>query len=132
MELTLNLAWALLAGVLVKLWLRPALPSNACMRTQIVALLMVIVILFPVISVTDDLQMAQNPAEASTYYLNTRRDHIAVSPHSIFPAAATLPSPAFTEPPFGFLRFSVPGNRPTLLMEIPALASIQNRPPPAA
>jgi hypothetical protein len=98
---------------------------------HLVTLAVVIVILFPVISVTDDLQMAQNPAEADAYYLSTRRDHVAVSSHSIFPTVATLPPPVFAEFSFGFLRFAAPGNRPAPLVEIPALASVQNRPPPA-
>jgi hypothetical protein len=132
MELTLNLAWLVLTVFLVKLWLRPALPSSASTRSQMVALITVIVIMFPVISVTDDLQMAQNPTEADTYYLCTRRDQAALSPHSILPTAATLPPPAFTELTFGFLRFSAPGSHPAPLVEIPALASIQNRPPPVA
>jgi hypothetical protein len=33
---------------------------------------------------------------------------------------------------FVFLRLAAPGHPPTPLVEIPALASIQNRPPPAA
>jgi hypothetical protein len=129
MELTLNLAWALMAVVLVRLWLRAAPSRCACPQSQMVALLMVIMILFPVISVTDDLGAALNPAELDC----CARRHYAVScSHSIFPAAATLPPPVFAEHTFGFLRFTAPGNRPAPLVEITALASIQNRPPPVA
>jgi len=132
MELTLNLVWALLAILLVKLWMQHTMPSSAHVQTQIVALLMVIVILFPVISVTDDLQIAQNPAEADSYYLCTRRDHDAVSPHSIFPAPAMLPPLVFAETSLGFFHIASLGTHSSLRIEIPALASIQNRPPPAA
>jgi hypothetical protein len=90
---------------------------------------MLILILLPVISVTDDLQALQNPAELDCC---ARRHHAVSCPHSIFPAAATLPPPVFAELSFGFLRFAAPGNRPAPLVELPALASIQNRPPPAA
>jgi hypothetical protein len=128
MELTLNLAWALLAVILVRLWRWLAPPSAASSRTQVVALLMLIVILFPVISVTDDIGAAQNPAELDCC---ARRHHAVSSSHSNFPAAATLPPSVFTELSFGFLRFAAPGNRPAPLVKIPALASIQNRPPPA-
>ena len=129
MELTLNLVWALLAAALVRLWLRTLSPSAARSRTQAVALLMLIVILFPVISVTDDLGASLNPAELDCC---ARRHHAAACSHSVFPAAATLPPPAFAELSFGFLRFAAPGNRPAPLVKIPALASIQNRPPPVA
>jgi hypothetical protein len=53
-------------------------------------------------------------------------------PHSIFPAVATLPPPVFAELSFGFLRFTAPSHLPVPLVKIPAMASIQNRPPPAA
>ena len=129
MELTLNFAWAVLAVVLVRLWLRAAPPSVARSRTQAVALLMLIVILFPVISVTDDLGASLNPAELDCC---ARRHPAVACSHSVFPAAATLPPPAFAELSFGFLRFAAPDNRPVPLVKIPALASIQNRPPPVA
>jgi len=90
---------------------------------------MLIVILFPVISVTDDLGAALNPVELDCC---VRRHHAVSSSHSVFPAAATLPPPAFAELSFGFLRFAAPDNRPAPLVKIPALASIQNRPPPVA
>jgi hypothetical protein len=131
MELTLNLAWAVLATLMLWLWIRYVPCQCASRRMQLVALAVVILILLPVISVTDDLQMAQNPAEADAYYLCSRRDHVAVSYHSIFPAAATIPPPVFAELSFGFLHFAAPGNRPAPQVEIPALASIQTRPPPA-
>jgi hypothetical protein len=131
MELTLNIAWVVLATLLFWLWMRHAL-CESTRQTQFVALAVVILILLPVISVTDDLQLAQNPAEADSYYLCTRRDHVVVSLHSIFPAAIMLPPPVFAGHSFGFLHFAAPVNRPAPLVEIPALASIQNRPPPDA
>jgi hypothetical protein len=132
MELTLNFVWALLALLMFWLWMRHAPREYSSRQMQLVALAVVILILLPVISVTDDVQMAQNPAEADAYYLCTRRDHVAVGQHSIFPAAVLLPAPAFAEFSFGFLRFAAPDNRPAPLVKIPALASIQNRPPPVA
>jgi hypothetical protein len=90
---------------------------------------MLIVILFPVISVTDDLGASLNPAELDCC---ARRHHAVSSSHSVFPVAAMLPPPAFAEFSFGILRFAAPDNRPAPLVKIPALASIQNRPPPVA
>ncbi len=129
MELALNLAWALLAVVLIKLWLRHGFGSGASLRTQVAALAMLIVILLPVISVTDDLQALQNPAELDCC---ARRHHAASCPHSVFPVAATIPPPVLAELSLGYLSLAAP--RPALapLVENPAMASIQNRPPPAA
>jgi hypothetical protein len=128
MELILNFVWALLATLMIWLWMRHA-PCEGARRTQLVALAVVILILLPVISVTDDLQALQNPVELNCC---ARRQHAASGSHSIFPATATLPPPVFAELSFGFLRFAARGNRPAPLVELPALASIQNRPPPAA
>jgi len=130
MELTLNLVWALLAVVmLVKLWLRPALPRATRARTQHVALLMIVVILFPVISMTDDLGAALNPAELNCL---ARRHHAVSCTRTIIPVAATLPLPVFADLSLGFLRFAALDYRPAPLVKNPALATIQNRPPPVA
>ena len=102
MELILNLVWALLATLMLWLWMRHAPCVCLSRRTQLVALAMLILILLPVISVTDDLQALQNPAELDCC---ARRHHAVSCPHSIFPAAATLPPPVFAELSFGFLRF---------------------------
>jgi hypothetical protein len=127
MELVLNLVWVLLAAILVKLWLRGGPCKRRSTRTQLAALAMIIVTFFPVISVTDDLQTIQNPAEVDYC---ARRIHAASCPHFILPAVATLPPPVFARSSFGFSHFAVPSHLPTPFVEIPALASIQNRPPP--
>src|ERR1035437_9217781 len=85
MELILNLAGLLVAAAMACLWLRWAPRKGFDRRTQLVALALLILILFPVISVTDDLLAAQNPAE--TDYL-VRRDHLVSSARPIFPVAA--------------------------------------------
>jgi hypothetical protein len=129
MELTLNLAWVLLAALMFWQWLRLAPRSSPDRRMQFVALAVLLLILFPVISVTDDLQAAQNPAEVDTCL---RRDHAASNAHSIFPAVAALPPPVFAGFSFAILHFSLPGNHLAPVVDNPAFASIQNRPPPAA
>ena len=130
MELTLNLAWTLLAVVIVCLWTRYAPRAGADRRLQFVALAVLILILFPVISVTDDLMAAQNPAEDDCCL---RRDYaVSSAAHSTIPSMAALPQPVFTELPFAFLPFVAPGYRPVPVSDVPALAAIQNRPPPAA
>jgi hypothetical protein len=129
MELVLNLAWALSAIVIACSWLRYGSCSGAGRRTQLVALAVLILILFPVISVTDDLQAAQNPAEVDSCL---RRNHVVSNTHSIFPAIAALPLPAFAGLPFGFLQLVAPGHILAPVVDHPGLDSVQNRPPPAA
>jgi hypothetical protein len=131
MEIVLNLIWLLLAVVIVRLWVCYAPQEGASRRTQIGALAMLILFLLPVISVTDDLQAAQNLAEDDTYAC-LRRSSTVASPHSIFPAASTLSSLAFAEFPVVYLGLVVAGHLPVGTPNNPALSAIQNRPPPAA
>ncbi len=130
MELILNLGWALLALWMLCAWVRTAPRRNSDRRVQIVALAIVILILLPAISVTDDLVAARNPAEIDCC---ARRNHDhAFSLHSIQPAAAALPAPTFTVISLAFVGMAAPGNFPSPFIENPSLAPIQNRPPQAA
>jgi hypothetical protein len=134
MELFLNLAWVLLAALMMSLWPRFAPRTGPDgrvkdLRMQFVALAVLLLILFPVISVTDDLQAIQNPAETDS---GLRRDHVIASPHSIFPAIAALPLAIFAGLLSGLPRFTGTRNLRVPAIDHPALASIQNRPPPAA
>jgi hypothetical protein len=109
MELVLNVAWLLLAVVMIFLWLRYA-PRDGCnRRMQLVSLPVVIFILLPAISMTDDLLAAQNPAESDGCL---RRDHDYANPQFIFPAVATLPLQAFGHVPLRVVSLIAPGNRP--------------------
>jgi hypothetical protein len=129
MELSLNLAWVLLTAFMFWGWLRFSPRAGSNRRMQFVALAVLILILFPVISVTDDLQAAQNPAETDCCL---RRNHACSIPHSIIPAVAALPVPVFAELSFGTLHIAAPGNLPAPVLENQALAPVQNRPPPVA
>jgi hypothetical protein len=129
MELVLNLGWVLLATLLFCVWLRSASPTSANRRLQLISLAILILILFPVVSVTDDLQTAQYPAIVDT---SQRRDHVCSIPHSIFPAVVALPPPVFAGICYGILRTAAPASLPAPLGDYPALAPIQIRPPPAA
>jgi uncharacterized membrane protein YhaH (DUF805 family) len=62
LELYLNYVWALAASVSVGLWLRLGLRRFADRRQSFVGLFPSFVIVFPVISVSDDLWLIQNPA----------------------------------------------------------------------
>jgi hypothetical protein len=130
MELALNLGWALLALWLLWAWVRMVPHRTSDRRIQAAALAVVILILLPAISMTDDLVAAQNPAEIDCC-AGRHHDH-AACPHSIIPAAAVLPQPRFTGISLAFVGMAGPGNLPSPFVENPSLASIQNRPPPAA
>lgn len=129
MELILNFAWGLSAIVIVCLWFRYGHQALAVRRTQIVALAVLILILFPVISVTDDLLAVQNPAEVDS---SLRRGLVVSNTHSLFPSVAALPLPVFAELPLGFLQVVALGSVPAPVVDHPGLRSIQNRPPPVA
>jgi hypothetical protein len=76
MELILNLAWALVSMALVALWLRGSRLGKTGPRRagfhraprhiQILALLVVVLLLLPVISLSDDLMAAQGFAETDS------------------------------------------------------------------
>ncbi len=130
MELALNLGWALLALWMLWAWLRTTPQRTSDRRIQMLALAVVILILLPAISMTDDLVAAQNPAEIDCC---ARRNHDhAACPHSIIPAAAVLSLPRFAGISLAFVGMATPSNLPSPFVENPSLTSIQNRPPPAA
>ncbi len=129
MELFLNSAWALLTIVVVCLWLRLERRDRTDQRLTFIALVMLVLILFPVISVSDDLQSLHNPAETDTCQ---RRDYLASCPHFLFPAIAALPEPFFAELPFGVQRSAAPRSLPSHAVDNRFQDVIQNRPPPAA
>jgi hypothetical protein len=129
MEIFLNLAWACLAIVSVCLWMRFEHRTGAQRRLPLIALIMLLVILFPVISVSDDLWSIQNPAETDTCQ---RRNQIAPSLHSILPVIATPLAPLFAQVNLHVRHFSASIDMPVEAYAIPALEGIDNRPPPAA
>jgi hypothetical protein len=66
LEIILNIVWASIAATLLLFWARPCLTHAGARKSGIalLALLCVICILFPVISMTDDLNAS--PAEPET------------------------------------------------------------------
>ena len=85
--------------------------------------------MFVVITAYDDMAMAQNPAEARCFQ---REDDLGAHAHVPFhPAVASIPMLA-TEFPFNMFRLVAPGSLLVPAIRVPALSSVQNRPPPAA
>ena len=128
MELALNLGWMVLTALMCGLWLRYGPREGADRRMQLVALALVILILFPVISVTDDILTAQNLAETDCCQ---RWDHLFASEHCAVHIMAAVILPLFTELSSDSIHSSAQGDLLVAKMETPALASVQNRPPPA-
>jgi hypothetical protein len=85
--------------------------------------------MFAVITIYDDMAMAQNPAETRCFQ---REDDLGAHAHAlIHPVVASTPTLAASLP-FNAFCFAVPVNPLALTVKVPALLSIQNRPPPAA
>ncbi len=66
MEIILNIAWALSSLGLIWIWTRSTESDSVPRRTQLLALAMVVLLLLPVISLSDDLMAMQGPAESDT------------------------------------------------------------------
>ena len=85
--------------------------------------------MFGVITMYDDMAMAQNPAEARCIQ---REDDLGAHVHaSLHPAVASTPTLA-AELPFNTIRSTVPDGFHVPALKVPALSSIRTRPPPAA
>jgi hypothetical protein len=129
MELVLNLGWTAMATVMCWLWVRHARREGQGRWAQFVSLALVLVMMFVVITMYDDMAMAQNPAETRCFL---REDDLGAHMHaSLHPAVASIPTLA-AEIPFSTLCFSVLGSHLIPAVKVPALSSIRNRPPPAA
>jgi len=129
MELFLNFAWAVVSIAVVCLWLRFEWRVQRDRREALIALIVLIAVLFPLISISDDLWQINNPAEIDT---SLRRDHSGSCPHSFFPTIAAPPEPAIFELGGGLQRFNPQFHIPVLAFDNPAIDPLQNRPPPTA
>ncbi|MGA3133937.1 MAG: hypothetical protein ABSD59_24515 [Terracidiphilus sp.] len=129
MELALNLGWLALATAMCWLWVRYARREGWGRSAQLVSLGLVLVMMFVVITMYDDMAMAQNPAETRCFQ---REDDLGVHAHlPLHPAVALTPTLA-AELYINPVRFAVPGSLLVPAVKVPVLFSIQNRPPPAA
>jgi len=129
MELTLNLAWVVLTALMIWLWMRHAPRKGANRPTQFVAIAVVALILFTVISMTDDLVAAQNPAETDSCL---RKVHSCLDAQLTQNTALALPGPDFVLASIGFAPSAVLVNLPAPRAKFPPMASVRRRPPPIA
>lgn len=129
MELFLNFAGVAVGLSLICLWLRtaPYATGRYSYGTQFVALALLILVLFPVISVTDDLYAVQNPAETDSVH----RRNLEVSLVHIAANCAELPLDGVLQVPDPHVVWcSKTRSEPVSLPDSIALPSIDNRPPP--
>lgn len=130
MEMTLNLAWLALAVWMAWAWVhyapREGRPGSVDRRMQLVALSLVILILLPAISMTDDLTAARNPAEVDT---SIRRDHDWLHPHVLIPVATAPVISLFAGLSLGTIKL-ISRSAPPAVTSYAALHPIENRPPP--
>jgi len=132
LELFLNLAGVCVALALVCLWLwgtRTGCAPGGNRATQFIAMALLILIIFPIISVTDDLLAAEKVAETDSLL---RRGHELAGTHAAIPLAACPGEAALLlQPRMKWHRIAalvLPHRVPSE----PALAPIENRPPPNA
>jgi len=129
MELILNIGWALIAIWMVCTWMWTTPRGTNQRRAKAVNLAVIIMMLLPAISMTDDLIAAQDPAEVVS---SLRRDHDSSPAHSIVPTAAALPTPNFAGLSIAVVGMAAPSHLSAPIVDHPALTTIQNRPPPSA
>jgi len=129
MEIFLNLVWAALALAGVSYWSCTQRRKCAEQGSPLVALAMLVVILFPVISVSDDLWSIQNPAETDT----TQR-RIQVVPDSSPNFSASWALPELDVPPirFEFIGIEIPRFQATCGIASVMTSATENRPPPVS
>ncbi len=123
-----NLVWALVATASVCFWFKRGRRTPKGGHSSLVGLAMLVVMLFPVISVSDDLWSLQNPAERDTCQ---RRDHSDGHSQKHFPATAALPEPVGAELNFEFRRLDMPRLAELTAATNPAFGFIESRPPPS-
>jgi hypothetical protein len=87
MELLLNLAWAASSLALIALWAKSRAHDRVPRSVQFVALAMTVMLLLPVISLSDDLQAMQGPSETDTCVRRVlHSDDTHPSTHPVSPA----------------------------------------------
>lgn len=129
MELFLNLVWLAIAALMVWLWTRHASQDCKNRRTQLVALIVLILIIFPVISVTDDLMAAQNMAEARSAQ---REDYAYSNTHPALPYMLAIYSIIFLDSLHASSQFVTADVFPVPEIKASVIHPIDNRPPPVA
>lgn len=128
MELFFNFAWAFVALASVFLWTKQGRHTLRYGHSPVVGLAMLVVLLFPVISVSDDLWSLRHPAETEVCQ---RRDHRDGTSYSQFQIPIALPEPIGVELNFQSRCLGEPRHMESVALAAPPLGPLANRPPPA-
>lgn len=129
MELALNLEWVALATAMCWLWAHSTRRKSRGCSAQFVSLALVLGIMFVVITMYDDMALAQNPAETRCFQ---HEDDLGAHTHAPFHPVVASTSTLAAELPFNAMRSPAPGRILVPTVQVLVLSSIQNRPPPAA
>jgi len=126
-EIVLNLAWALCSAGLIAYWWRYRAANTQPMRMQVFALSMAVLLLLPVISLSDDLASMQGASETDGSVRRILHENHA---HLTTPAFMALPKGVTASITFpGWIRECVSLNTPSsVAMRISQ--ALSNRPPP--
>jgi len=130
MEIVLNIAWAICSLGLIWFWFRSSASNRVPRKTQVLALAMVVLLLLPVISLSDDLMAMQGPAETDTAM--RRASHSDEGHPPVVPTSFALPEQVFALLPLsGYSQVAV--QNASLAPAPPVLTrSLDRRPPPQA
>jgi len=127
-ELILNLMWVVVAAAALAGWLLTHPRAKSELGRQLIALTMLLVILFPAISITDDLWAAHNPAEADVLVrrFHDPAHHDGIAHHAAPPFLVSR----FQPPAMVVLGYAVLPCRDCPLNKALARFSLFIRPPP--
>jgi hypothetical protein len=129
-EIALNLAWALCSLTMVWYWMRTNASNPAPRGVQAMALGMVVLLLLPVISLSDDLMAMQGPAETDTCVRRALHPNEGHPP--VVPVSFATPEQVFAAMPIsGYSQMVIQAAR---LAPAPRILnrSLDRRPPPQA
>jgi hypothetical protein len=127
-ETYLNLAWALLAAAMFMFWLRYRPSHKAGSSMQVAALTVCILILLPVISISDDLMAAQFTAETDTSLRWGHRSSVFHSDSHHVPVLLHTPFDFWKSRPVAGL--AKEASCPPFILPLVSIR-LRNRPPPA-
>ena len=128
MEPIFNLVWALVAIAGVGFWFMQGRSKPRGDHSSAIGLALLVVILFPVISVSDDLWSLQNPTETDSFH---RRAYSGGTSHFQPIALSSLPKTFGPELLFSSWRIGMAHLAASPTVDNPALRPVENRPPPA-
>ncbi len=132
MELLLNAVWVVLAAVAVAAWAKRTGPVRHAWRVELLALGCALVLLFPIISLSDDLQAEPAPAEAGRGQPTVKNvgDRDSVVPAKTWHAGVAV-VPSLPPDPCGRSLFFVDDRAPVIAVRPFARHSALRAPPVA-